>query len=140
MASSLDIVRAPKNDLICPVNDADWWTVNHGFSPILGTAIHNGHNVRGDVEALMAVPGDERFREEDPFTEFVIRDLRPAAPSPWSSRNSFDEFDSPDREALVAMRSMIRMGAVRTRSYKIYIPAAIQWDAALWSSWGPRVI
>jgi N-formylglutamate amidohydrolase len=58
-----------------PVNDTDWWTVNRGCSPILATAIHNGHNVRSDVEALMAVPSTDRLREEDPFTEFVIRDL-----------------------------------------------------------------
>ncbi len=75
MTSPLDIVHASEKDLMLQASDADWWTVNRGFSPILGTAIHNGHKVRGDVEALMAVSGDDRLREEDPFTEFVIRDL-----------------------------------------------------------------
>ena len=56
-------------------SDADWWTVGRGFSPILGTAIHNGHEVRSDVEALMTLPAHDRLREEDTFTEFVIRDF-----------------------------------------------------------------
>ena len=52
MVAKLDLA----NDLTLLVNDADWWTVNRGFSPIVGTAIHNGHNVRGDVEASDGTP------------------------------------------------------------------------------------
>ena len=63
------------DDLNVAAVDADWWTVNRGFSPVLATAIHNGHTVRRDLEGLMAISSDERLREEDPFTEFVIRDV-----------------------------------------------------------------
>ena len=75
MASPHHIVRTSENDLTLLTGATDRWTLNRGFSPILGTAIHNGHKVRDDVEALMALPGSDRLREEDPFTEFVIRDL-----------------------------------------------------------------
>src|SRR5680860_1001536 len=54
---------------------ADWWTVHRGDSPILGTAIHNGHEVQRSVEKNIALNEEERLREEDPFTEFIIRDV-----------------------------------------------------------------
>lgn len=57
--------------------DADgWWSVQRGASPIIATAIHNGHNIRADLLPLMALSDAERLREEDPFTEFALRDVR----------------------------------------------------------------
>jgi len=53
----------------------DWWSVHRGDAPIVGTAIHNGHEVRKSFEKKMAIDEDEREREEDPFTEFIIRDV-----------------------------------------------------------------
>jgi hypothetical protein len=53
-----------------------WWTAHRGgSSPIVGTAIHNGFFVRDDLLPWMALNPDERLREEDPFTEYFIRDL-----------------------------------------------------------------
>ena len=45
-----------------------WWTVTRGPGPVLATAIHDGHDLRPDVAKAMALPDDERLREEDPFT------------------------------------------------------------------------
>ena len=45
-----------------------WWTVQQGPGPVLATAIHDGHDLRPEVAEIMALPDDERFREEDPFT------------------------------------------------------------------------
>ena len=56
-------------------SDRDWFTIHRGASPVLGTAIHNGHEVNHDLEDHMALAEDDRLREEDPFTEFTIRDL-----------------------------------------------------------------
>ena len=53
----------------------DWWTMHRGASPVLGTAIHNGHEVNREMAEQMALPGGERLREEDPFTEYMIRDF-----------------------------------------------------------------
>jgi hypothetical protein len=45
-----------------------WWTVTRGPGPVLATAIHDGHDLRPEVARAMALPDDERLREEDPFT------------------------------------------------------------------------
>ena len=45
-----------------------WWTVQHGPGPIVATAIHDGHELRPEVAAAIALPDDQRLREEDPFT------------------------------------------------------------------------
>jgi hypothetical protein len=97
-------------------SDADWWTVNRGFSPILGTAIHNGHKVRDDVEALMALPVSDRLREEDPFTEFVIRDL--------SNR-------------IIFHRSRFEVDLNRPREAAVYLSPEQAWGMDIWKEKPP---
>jgi len=116
MASPLDIVRASEKDLMLLASDADWWTVNRGFSPILGTAIHNGHKVRGEVEALMALPGSDRLREEDPFTDYVIRDL--------SNR-------------IIFHRSRFEVDLNRPREAAVYLSRAQAWGMDIWKEKPP---
>lgn len=55
--------------------DHVWWMTSRGPSRIVGTAIHNGHAVRGALASRMALDGDARLREEDPFTAETIHDL-----------------------------------------------------------------
>ena len=45
-----------------------WWTVTRGAGPIVATAIHDGHGLRAEVAAAMALRDRDRLREEDPFT------------------------------------------------------------------------
>lgn len=45
-----------------------WWTVQYGPGPVVATAIHNGHELRQEVAAAIALSDPERRREEDPFT------------------------------------------------------------------------
>ena len=52
-----------------------WWTVRQGAGPVVATAIHDGHELRPEVRDSMALPADERLREEDPFTGEAIRDV-----------------------------------------------------------------
>lgn len=40
----------------------------HGESPLVAAAIHAGHEVRPELEPLLALTEAERLREEDPFT------------------------------------------------------------------------
>ena len=63
--------RARKTDLRAEA----LWTVARGRSPLIGTAIHDGHLVREDLAGLMALTPEERLREEDPFTAMTIEDL-----------------------------------------------------------------
>lgn len=41
----------------------------------VGDSHHNGHAIRRDMDDLMAISAEQRLREEDPFTEFVTRDI-----------------------------------------------------------------
>ena len=44
------------------------WTIESAPGPIVATAIHGGHDLRFSVAEHMALSGQERLREEDPFT------------------------------------------------------------------------
>ena len=45
------------------------WQVFTGDSPIIATAIHDGHELHPEVASIMKLSSLERLREEDPFTE-----------------------------------------------------------------------
>ena len=42
------------------------WTIIEGDSPIVAAAIHNGHELRPELEAFMGADPEDRRREEDP--------------------------------------------------------------------------
>lgn len=44
------------------------WRKHGGFGPLVATAIHDGHTLRKEVGEIMALPNEDRLREEDPFT------------------------------------------------------------------------
>ncbi len=51
------------------------WTVQRGNGPIIATAIHDGHELRSEVERAMALSEADRLREEDPFTGEAVSDV-----------------------------------------------------------------
>lgn len=55
--------------------DATWWTIQRGASPVVGTAIHDGHALPPALAEIIAITPGERLREEDPCTEVFIRDV-----------------------------------------------------------------
>ncbi len=88
-----------------------WWTSYRGDGPIVGTAIHNGHAMRSDVRALVALTDEERLREEDPFTEFMIRDLA---------------------NRIVVHRSRFEVDLNRARTGAVYLQPAQAWGLSVW--------
>ena len=74
----------PKQDVERP-----WWTVNHGPGAVVATAIHDGHDVRPEVAAAMALDDAARLREEDPFTGLAVEGV-PAHIIVHRSRFEFD--------------------------------------------------
>lgn len=44
------------------------YTFKQGNSPVIATAIHDGHQVRASILPLFNLDEEERLREEDPFT------------------------------------------------------------------------
>lgn len=53
----------------------NWWTAQRGEGPVIAAAIHDGHGLRDEVAAAMALDDAGRLREEDPFTGQAIRDI-----------------------------------------------------------------
>lgn len=98
-------------DVIADPDPLDWWSAHRGASPVVGTAIHNGHHLRSDLEDLITLDSDERLREEDPFTEFFIRDL-------------------PNR--IIFHRSRFEVDINRDRDGAIYFKPEQAWGLTVW--------
>ncbi|MGY5810202.1 N-formylglutamate amidohydrolase [Rhizobium sp. LEGMi198b] len=94
-----------------PVHSDALWTIERGISPIVATAIHEGHSVRKELESLYALSSDERLREEDPFTEFTTRDV-------------------PNR--IVFHRSRFEVDINRSRDAAIYFAPEQAWGLKVW--------
>ena len=77
------------------VSTQRWWTVQHGPGPIVATAIHDGHELRPEVASAIALPPDQRLREEDPFTGAAVIGV-PAHVVVHRSRFEFDLNRAPD--------------------------------------------
>ncbi|WP_246708014.1 N-formylglutamate amidohydrolase [Ensifer oleiphilus] len=97
-------------------NDS-WWTVHRGDSPIVATAIHDGHGLRGDLRALMALADDERLREEDPYTAHIIRDLA---------------------NRVIVHRSRFEVDLNRARESAVYVDPSQAWGLNVWRERLPR--
>lgn len=46
------------------------WHIERGRGPIVGAAIHAGHDLRAELVSLLAISEAERFREEDPYADY----------------------------------------------------------------------
>lgn len=66
-----------------------WWTLQFSDDPIVATAIHDGHDLQAAALAAIALPDDERLREEDPHTGQAILDV-PTHVIPHRSRFGID--------------------------------------------------
>ena len=87
------------------------WDVVEGNSPILATAIHNGHEVRDDISREMFIIETDRLREEDPNTDLwtTVADTR-----------------------IVARRSRFEVDLNRPRSKSIYLTPEDSWGLKVW--------
>ncbi|MBD9371813.1 N-formylglutamate amidohydrolase [Rhizobium sp. ARZ01] len=97
--------------LILEPKEHTWWTVHRGASPIVGTAIHDGHNVRADALQEIRITDEERQREEDPFTGAMIRDLS---------------------NQIIVHRSRFEIDLNRPRDAAVYIRPEQAWKMDLW--------
>ncbi|MEN1926810.1 N-formylglutamate amidohydrolase [Luteimonas qiangzhengi] len=59
------------------------WDITVGDGPVIATAIHDGHGLRPSLRPLVALPADERMREEDPLTGMFteVGDVRIQVPT-----------------------------------------------------------
>lgn len=93
------------------------WTVERSASPIIGTAIHNGHHIRPALAPHYALAEDGRLREEDPFTEYFIRDV-------------------PNR--VVFHRSRFEIDLNRARDAAVYLRPDQAWGLNVWNDALPQ--
>jgi hypothetical protein len=111
-AREIGVPWASRTLISPPVATSALWTVERGLSPIIATAIHEGHSSRADLALLYALSHDERLREEDPYTEFTIRDV-------------------PNR--IVFHRSRFEVDINRSREGAIYLTPEQAWGLKVWS-------
>lgn len=81
--------------------------------PVVATSIHTGHELRPEVAEAMKLDEAVRFREEDPFTDRIIRHL-------------------PDR--LEVRRSRFEVDLNRDRDGSVYRSADGCWGLDVWHS------
>ena len=90
------------------------WISTTGNQPIVAVALHDGHNVRPEVEQLLAISPDERKREEDPFT------------AGWT--------DIAESRTGTVLRSRFEVDLNRPRHLAIYLKPEDAWGLKVWKS------
>lgn len=70
-------------EVLVPTPTAAEWDVVVADGPVLATAIHDGHSIRPSLRPLLALPDDQRLREEDPLTGLLttVGDVRIRVPT-----------------------------------------------------------
>jgi N-formylglutamate amidohydrolase len=87
------------------------WQLKEGNSPLVATAIHNGHALRAEVARIMALSGAARLREEDPFT---------------------GELTTVAQTRLVGLRSRFEVDLNRPREQAVYLKPEDAWGLNVW--------
>jgi N-formylglutamate deformylase len=82
-----------------------------GDTPLVATAIHDGHHVRPEVERLMALGEAERLREEDPFT---------------------GQWVAACETQVVGLRSRFEVDLNRPRDQAVYLDPQDAWGLTVW--------
>lgn len=95
------------------LRDDALWSVARAHAPIIGTAIHDGHLLRGELAARMALDAAGRRREEDPFTAAFVADLG---------------------NRVVVHRSRFEMDLNRPRDGAVYLRAEQAWGLDIWAT------
>jgi N-formylglutamate deformylase len=84
-----------------------------GDGPLVAAAIHDGHSVRDEIGALIALGDGECLREEDPFT------------SEWSRV-------APSR--IIGLRSRFEVDLNRPRDKAVYLTPEDAWGLNVWEN------
>lgn len=88
------------------------WKLSVEYSqPLVVTAIHNGHAIRDEVAAIMALSEADRLREEDPFT------------GDWAGIAG---------NRVVGLRSRFEVDLNRPRDKAVYLKPEDAWGLQVW--------
>ncbi|TQN59849.1 N-formylglutamate amidohydrolase [Agrobacterium tumefaciens] len=94
-----------------------FWSIDFGNSPVIGTAIHDGHRIRPDIAGLMALSPDKRLREEDPFTGVMIAGMT---------------------NRIVVHHSRFEIDLNRAADQAIYLKPEQSWGLEVWNGQPPE--
>ena len=92
------------------------WTVQRSSRPVIATAIHDGHDLRPEVAAAMALDEADRLREEDPFTGQSVRDVA---------------------THIVVHRSRFEIDLNRAAAEAVYVGPEQSWGLEVWKPGAP---
>jgi hypothetical protein len=96
-----------------------FWELRRGNGPLAATAIHDGHELREEVAALVALGDAERLREEDPFT------------AGWTAIAN---------TRITVRRSRFEVDLNRPRETAVYIEPEDAWGLQVWKARPPADI
>lgn len=87
------------------------WKMKKGNSPLIATAIHDGHGLRDEVAEIIKLSEADRLREEDPYTSIWV--------------------DVANTQ-LIALRSRFEVDLNRPREKAVYITPDDCWGLDVW--------
>ncbi len=93
--------------------EGTFWRSVKGDSPLIATAIHDGHDLRDEVADILHLSERDRLREEDPYT------------SSW--------VDVADTR-IVALRSRFEVDLNRPRDKAVYVTPEDCWGLDVWKT------
>ena len=89
------------------------WELTEGNSPLIATAIHDGHNVRDELKNIMLISDEDRLREEDPFT---------------------GELTGVAKTRLVGLKSRFEVDLNRPKERAVYINPEDAWNLKIYKN------
>ena len=97
--------------------DEPAWQIFEGTGPLIATSIHSGHEIREDVQSLLAIGSNERLREQDPFT---------------------DRWTTVAGHRVTVRRSRFEIDLNRPREEAVYLSPDDAWGLDIWKSEPPQ--
>jgi N-formylglutamate amidohydrolase len=103
----------------CSSDENRIWLLREVRSPLIATAIHDGHGVRDEIAGRLALTESERLREEDPWT-----------------RNWTDLGGS----SVIGTRSRFEVDLNRRRDRAVYRTLGDAWGLEVWRDGIPQTV
>lgn len=89
------------------------WKLDKGEGPLVACAIHNGHEIRSELEDNLFIDEKERLREEDPYT---------------------GEWTYMANTRVIGLHSRFEVDLNRPRDKAVYINPEDAWNLKIWNS------
>jgi len=93
--------------------DKEFWSLEKGSGPLVAAAVHNGHEIRDDLNEILFISENARLREEDPFTGI------------WTSVAD---------TRVIGLRSRFEVDLNRPREKAVYQTEQDAWGIKVWNS------